>query len=311
MVERRFSEDEPVMVSIRCITYNHAPYIRQCLEGFVMQKTNFRFQAVVHDDASTDGTTDIVKEYAEKFPDIIVPMYEEENRWSKHDGSLLTIMLPYMYKAKYWAECEGDDYWIDPFKLQKQVDYMESHPECSYCGTNGIVVWEGGQKRPEFFNSTIESHVVLPNEVIGKWLFPTASSIFRMDVMEKKIESGINTYGSDQTIILIALFLGEIYAMSDLTCVYRRDMKSLVSSTNKARSKGREYITEQQIKQYSQYNEYTKGKYANYVLPLISRLKKKSEVYKVMNYSYILACFRNPIVFITLAINKIKKRINV
>ena len=116
------------MVSIRCITYNHAPYIRQCLDGFVMQKTNFRFQAVVHDDASTDGTTDIVREYAEKYPDIIVPMYEEENRWSKHDGSLLTIMYP-LLTGKYLAHCEGDDFWIDPNKLQKQVDFLENNPD--------------------------------------------------------------------------------------------------------------------------------------------------------------------------------------
>ena len=135
MAERRFSEDEPVMVSIRCITYNHAPYIRQCLDGFVMQKTNFRFQAVVHDDASTDGTTEIVREYAEKYPDIIIPMYEEENRWSKHDGTLLTCMLPLM-TGKYWAECEGDDYWIDPYKLQKQVDFLETHPDYGLVRTN-------------------------------------------------------------------------------------------------------------------------------------------------------------------------------
>lgn len=139
MAERRFSDDEPIMVSIRCITYNHAPYIRQCLEGFVMQKTNFRFQAVVHDDASTDGTTDIVREYAEKYPDIIVPMYEEENRWSKHDGSLLTIMYPLLV-GKYLAHCEGDDFWTDPYKLQKQVDFLETHPDYVLTYTDYSVV---------------------------------------------------------------------------------------------------------------------------------------------------------------------------
>ncbi len=139
MAERSFSEDEPVMVSIRCITYNHAPYIRQCLEGFVIQKTNFRFQAVVHDDASTDGTTEIVREYAEKYPDIIIPMYEEENRWSKHDGSLLTIMYPLLV-GKYLAHCEGDDFWTDPYKLQKQVDFLEAHPEYVLTYTDYSVV---------------------------------------------------------------------------------------------------------------------------------------------------------------------------
>lgn len=308
MAERRFAEDEPVMVSIRCITYNHAPYIRQCLEGFVMQKTNFRFQAVVHDDASTDGTTDIVREYAEKYPDIIIPMYEEENRWSKHDGSLLTIMLPYMYKAKYWAECEGDDYWIDPFKLQKQVDYMEAHPECSFCGTNGIIIWEGDSHAPEFFNKIISSHVLSPNEIIGHWIFPTASTLFKTDVMKSKLESGIQTYGSDQALILVGMAKGDVYAMSDITCAYRRDNAGMGSATNRARAKGREYITEQHIKLYTLYNEYTDGRFTAYITPLVKKLQKKVPVYKAMNKSILFAFIRNPFTFMSILRDKIKHK---
>lgn len=118
----------PLMVTIRCVAYNHEPYIRECLEGFVMQKTNFRFEAIVHDDASTDGTANIIREYAEKYPDIIKPIFETENQYSKRDGSLRRIMNSHM-KGKYIAMCEGDDYWIDPYKLQKQVDYLEKHAE--------------------------------------------------------------------------------------------------------------------------------------------------------------------------------------
>lgn len=123
------TDTRPLMVSIRCITYNHEPYIRQCLEGFVMQKTNFRFEAIVHDDASTDGTVAIIREYAERYPDIIKPIYETENQYSKHDGSLNRIMDA-ACTGKYLAFCEGDDCWTDPYKLQKQVDYLESHLEC-------------------------------------------------------------------------------------------------------------------------------------------------------------------------------------
>lgn len=116
------------LVTIRCITYNHEPYIRQCLEGFVMQKTNFLFEAIVHDDASTDGTAAIIREYAEKYPDIIKPIYETENQYSKRDGSLRRIMDSHT-RGKYVAMCEGDDYWIDPLKLQKQVDFLENHSD--------------------------------------------------------------------------------------------------------------------------------------------------------------------------------------
>ena len=118
------------MVSIHCLAYNHELYIRECLDGFVMQKTNFRFEAIVHDDASTDGTAEIIKKYAAKYPDIIKPIFEIENQYSKHDGSIERIMIE-ASKGKYIAFCEGDDYWIDPLKLQKQVDILNNNRNTS------------------------------------------------------------------------------------------------------------------------------------------------------------------------------------
>ncbi len=123
-------KDGNVLVTIRCLAYNHEAYIHQCLEGFVMQKTNFRFEAIVHDDASTDSTAEIIREYANKYPDIIKPIFETENQYSKHDGSLRRIMNSHT-RGKYVAICEGDDYWIDPFKLQKQVDFLEKNIDYS------------------------------------------------------------------------------------------------------------------------------------------------------------------------------------
>lgn len=121
-------DNREVIVSIKCFTYNHEKYIADALEGFVMQKTNFRFEAIVHDDASTDGTAAIIREYAEKYPSIIKPIFETENQYSKKDGSLRRIMNDHV-RGRYVAYCEGDDYWTDPLKLQKQVDFLESHPD--------------------------------------------------------------------------------------------------------------------------------------------------------------------------------------
>ena len=118
------------LVSIRCLVYNHEPYLRQCLDGFVMQKTTFPFEAIVHDDASTDGSAAIIREYAEKYPDIIKPIYETENQFSKPGDRINHIMRAAVHpNAKYVAMCEGDDYWTDPHKLQLQVDFLESHPD--------------------------------------------------------------------------------------------------------------------------------------------------------------------------------------
>ncbi len=118
-------------VSIHCLAYNHEKTIRKTLDGFLMQETNFPIEAIVHDDASTDNTAAIIKEYADQYPHIIKPIFEKENQYSKHDGSLQKIMHN-ACRGKYIAYCEGDDYWIDPFKLQKQVDYLEAHPEITY-----------------------------------------------------------------------------------------------------------------------------------------------------------------------------------
>lgn len=97
-----------------------------------MQKTNFPFEAIVHDDASTDGTAKIILEYAKKYPDIIKPIFEIENQYSKKDGSLGRI-LNHACNGSYIAVCEGDDYWTDPLKLQKQVDFLEKNPDFSMC----------------------------------------------------------------------------------------------------------------------------------------------------------------------------------
>ena len=123
------------LVSISCITYNQELYISQTLDGFLMQKTNFPFEVLIHDDASTDSTSDIIREYEIKFPKIIKPIIQTENQWSK---GLRCISATYNYprsKGKYIAFCEGDDYWIDENKLQMQVDFLEQNPEYGLCYT--------------------------------------------------------------------------------------------------------------------------------------------------------------------------------
>lgn len=115
------------LVSIRCTVYNQAKYLRQCLDGFVMQQTTFPFEAIVHDDASTDESADIIREYAEKYPHIIKPILETENQYTKHDGSLMRVLDAAIHpQSKYVAHCEGDDYWSDPHKLQLQVDFLRA-----------------------------------------------------------------------------------------------------------------------------------------------------------------------------------------
>ena len=120
--------DKP-LISISCMTYNHASFIRECLDGFLMQKTNFTFEILIHDDASTDGTKEIIEEYVAKYSDLILPIYQTENQYAKFGGGMNPRFNFPRAKGKYIALCEGDDYWTDPLKLQKQVDFLEANPD--------------------------------------------------------------------------------------------------------------------------------------------------------------------------------------
>lgn len=123
--------DKP-LVSVCCITYNHELYIRDAIEGFLMQETSFPFEVIIHDDASKDHTADIIREYATKYPRIIKPIFQEENQYSQGIKISPTFVWP-KARGKYIALCEGDDYWVKSYKLQKQAEYMERHFECSMC----------------------------------------------------------------------------------------------------------------------------------------------------------------------------------
>lgn len=137
------------LVSISCITFNHAPYLRECFEGFLMQQTAFKFEVVVHDDASTDGTREVIEEYTEKHPDIFVPMYQTENQYSKGIRGMMARFNFPRCRGKYIALCEGDDYWTDPFKLQKQVDFLESNPDFALCHT-AVKLLENNEEKDNF-----------------------------------------------------------------------------------------------------------------------------------------------------------------
>lgn len=227
------SESSLPLVSIRCITYNHEPFIRQCLEGFVMQQTNFPFEAIVHDDASTDGTAAIIREYAEKYPDIIKPIYETENQYSKHDGSLRKVMDAHM-RGKYIAICEGDDYWIDPLKLQKQFDFLESHLDYGLVHTDFNIISESNIKEYRIRRKLGERQNVLEQILLGNYDIGTLTVMFRKDLydslpkyyLSKKFPMG------DLPLWIEFAVVAKIKYISDVTANYRRLDSSASHSTN-------------------------------------------------------------------------------
>lgn len=124
-------EKDRIQVSICCMTYNQEDYIAEAIDSFLKQEANFKYEILVHDDASTDRTPLIIEQYVEKYPGVIIPILQKENQTSK--GKFVSQILHNNAHGKYIALCEGDDFFTDPSKIQRQYDYMESHPECSMC----------------------------------------------------------------------------------------------------------------------------------------------------------------------------------
>lgn len=217
-------EKSQVLVTIQCLAYNHAKYIRQCLDGFVMQKTNFRFEAIVHDDASTDGTANIIREYEKQYPDIIIPIYQEENQYSKHNGSIRRA-LNSKTRGKYVAICEGDDYWIDPNKLQKQVDFLEAHPKCTLMVSNGYGYYESKKKYVRLNPiPTKESRFITMHEVLLEkgGLIPTASMCFRREMTETEPDWCLNAPVGDRPLRMWCAINGTIFYDVSPMVVYRK-----------------------------------------------------------------------------------------
>ncbi len=136
--------DKNILVSICCLTYNHKNFIKHAIDSFLQQKTNFDYEIIIHDDNSDDGTREILKKYESDFPNLIRVIYQQENIYTKGINPLAHFIFP-LAKGKFLALCEGDDYWTDPNKLQKQVDILEVHPEYSMCFTARNVVDRNNQ----------------------------------------------------------------------------------------------------------------------------------------------------------------------
>ena len=210
---------ENVLVSVCCATFNQEDYIAKAIEGFLMQKTNFDFEIIIHDDASTDGTSDIIREYARKYPNIIKPIIQTENQYSK--CKRVSYLAWSHAKGEYVALCEGDDYWTDPLKLQKQVDFMEANPECSMCfhAANIVDVTRNAVvdvTRP--YNKTF----VLPQDNLymgGGHICPSASIVFKRELMANPPEFYFTAPVGDHPLAMLLADQGRIGYLDEVMSV--------------------------------------------------------------------------------------------
>lgn len=212
------SSVEIPLVSICSITYNHEPYIRQCLDGMLSQKTNFPFEIIINDDCSTDGTTEIIKEYVAKYPNIIRPIFHEENQYSKGVRGMFANFCFPKARGKYIALCEGDDYWTDPLKLQKQVDFLEEHP--SFVLTTHRFTINKDNKIVKIGPDDFREVILLNHLLKGDWTIGTLTIVFKKSAIDvskcQKLKICV-----DYSLYYFLLSTGNGYSFNDIMAVYR------------------------------------------------------------------------------------------
>lgn len=222
------------MVSICTTTYQHAGYIEKALDSFLMQETTFPFEILIHDDVSTDGTIEILKKYQAQYPDVVKPLFEEENQYSKGVPINETFNFP-RAKGKYIALCEGDDCWLTRDKLQKQVDYMEAHPDCTFIFTNGIITDVSGREKDREFVPYYESEreyfkpedFDLELDAMTKLSFvPTASFLFPRAVWERIAKEYGEKMCEHGDLKMRLYFTSEGYGhyLHTFSCLYRQNV---------------------------------------------------------------------------------------
>lgn len=263
-------ENRDIMVSVCCITYNQEEYIRDALEGFLKQKVNFNYEIIIHDDASTDNTPKIIKEYADRYPDIIKPIYQTENQSKK--GKKVSLISYSYAKGKYIAICEGDDYWIDENKLQLQVNYMESHPECTLCFHNARVLdmEDNSQKifipyKKEFKKYTKKDCKYDVGELELLEFIPTASFMFRTENLHKIPDWFEKCFVGDWPLKLIMTSFGYAYCINKVMSVYRKNAKGSLTTKNRKTEtesiNGKLYILGRKEEFVNWINEFTDYQY--------------------------------------------------
>lgn len=216
-------------VSIVCMVYKHEAYLRQCFDGFVMQKTDFPIEILVNDDCSPDGSAKVIREYEKKYPDLFHCIYQEENQYSKGKMAWWEVLFP-MAKGEYIAICEGDDYWIDPYKLQKQVDFMEQHPDYVACFHNARVQYDD---HVSLFNALDENHDPTTEDIIKRHWFIATPTLFFRNVLHDYPEWRGEVLNGDYLLELLLAREGRFYYMDDVMAVYRQDGMGMSAVLNR------------------------------------------------------------------------------
>lgn len=270
--------DNNIMVSICCITYNHEKYIEEAIKSFLMQKVKFKFEILIHDDASTDNTANIIKKYEKKYPDLIKTIYQKENQYSK--GIKISKILYEKAQGKYIAICEGDDYWTDPYKLQKQINYMESNSKCGLC-FHTVGIFDDKLKKNIGVIKPYENNQIAPiKDVIlgGGEFMGTNSIVFRrkniLDFPKFYLQAPVGDYPLQ---ILLSSKEYAYFIIEEMS-VYR--INTGISWTDKNKGyENKKLLSIKLIKMLEEFDKYSKFKYKEIIWKKIEMISYENIIH--------------------------------
>jgi|GEM_PF-542544 len=223
-----------VKVSVAMITYNHERFIAQAIESVLMQETDFPVELVIGEDCSTDGTRAIVQEYAARYPDKVKALLHPHNLGPAHSpGKNNLVSVLKACTGKYIALLEGDDYWTDPHKLQKQMEFLEAHPECSLCFHNVKMVYENLSRPTRDYCPPDQKVISTLEDLLERNLIPTCSVMYRWGLVKELPEWFFRLRMGDWPLHVLHAQHGKIGYVDGVMGAYRIHTDSLYSQSNK------------------------------------------------------------------------------
>lgn len=254
------------LVSVLIVAYNHEKYIRQAIESCLMQQTSFPFEIIIHDDASTDNTSEIIQEYADRYQKLIIPILQKENQYSKGMKITATVLIP-KARGKYIAFCEGDDYWIDPQKLEKQVSIMENDPIISMCFTATKWVFVNENNKTKIRRYYWRNHLLSSKDILmgsGR-VIDTVSTMVKKEVYDDLPDWYYLAPAGDFALALVSIVKGRLFYLDDVTALYRRGVPNSWTTVNNCNSVSYKNSLNKLIKMIEAFDEYTEFKYHYFI----------------------------------------------
>lgn len=267
-----------IMVSVCCITYNHENYIKKTLEGILNQQTNFAFELLIHDDASTDNTQKIIKEFTKSHPSIIKPIFQKKNiKSSIKSGMNPTFNYP-RARGKYIAICDGDDHWIDNTKLQKQVDCLERDSSLSGC-YHGVKIKYIKSGRVKTIRNKGLTTYDLGSYLEKNPFIATSSMVFRTEITNLIPGWSKNIFAGDFLMRYLIAVNGKIRYLDFIMSTYNKGVEgSWTMTKNEQKRIDKEFSDN--IYALLKINEYSNYQYQFEVLKkvdfIITRYKRRS-----------------------------------